>query len=441
MSVSPTSRWLAVLLLACASSVQAQAGDRIWGEVYTTSDEQYEGFIRWDRNEASWADILNGSKEIPEETYLAWLDALKGGERPMRFIDLMGYRVSWDEEDPDFPSSATSGIRFGHIAGLKATGADEVELTLRSGERVTLSGGSTDIGNLRELLVDDPEHGEIELEWTDLDRIVFLPVPEGARPASPRLYGTVEDRDGRQFIGWISWDLDEVLGTDVLDGEEDDGKDHEIEFSEIRAIEKSGFGARVTLVSGEALELDGTNDVDDGHRGVQISDPALGMIEVEWDDFARIDFQDPPPALGYDAYDGGHRLFGTVVSQAGDETRGRVRWDADEQWSWELLNGSSRGIRFSIDFGQIRRIERADPFGAFVTLVDGRTFELDDSNDVDWDNKGIFIERAPEDQADQPTDSSWQFVSWEDFLEVRFEHPTAPPHEDGVGPASPGRRP
>jgi len=26
-----------------------------------------------------------------------------------------------------------------------------------------------------------------------------------------------------------------------------------------------------------------------------------------------------------------------------------------------------------------------------VTLLDGRSFELEDSNDVDWDNKGILI--------------------------------------------------
>ena len=438
MSVPSTYRWLPLWLLVCASPIYAQQADRIWGQVHTTSDERYEGFIRWDRNEGGWADILHGSKEIPKETYEAWLDALKGGEKPVRTIDLMGYRVSWDEEDPDFPSIAASGIRFGHLVGLKATGADNVELILRTGERVELSGGSTDIGrSMRELVVDDPERGSVELEWRDLDRIVFSAAPSGVQPESRRLYGTVEDRSGRRFTGLVSWDLDEILKMDVLDGEDDGGKDWEIEFGDIRAIERTGRGARVTLASGEELDLSGTNDVDDGHRGVQISDPALGMVEVEWDEFVRIRFQDPPPAVGYDAYDGGHRLRGTVVTQSGEEVRGLVRWDADEQWSWELLNGRSEGVDFTIEFSQILGIERDDPSGASVTLLDGRIFRLDGSNDVDWDNKGIFIEPLPDDPLARAAESPWRFVSWDEFREVRFQHPVDHSEDEGAGRSGP----
>ena len=72
---------------------------------------------------------------------------------------------------------------------------------------------------------------------------------------------------------------------------------------------------------------------------------------------------------------------------------------------------------FKIELNQVSRIERGEAFGALVTLVDGRTFELDDSNDVDWDNKGIMV--APE-GADHSDASSWRVVPWDEFREIRF---------------------
>ena len=103
-------------LAALAGPLGAQDGDRIWGQIHTTSGDVYEGFIRWDRNEGSWVDILDGRKEIPEENYLAWLEAKDAEGPPRRTIDLLGYRISWEEADPDFPSTAASGIRFGQRA-------------------------------------------------------------------------------------------------------------------------------------------------------------------------------------------------------------------------------------------------------------------------------------------------------------------------------------
>ena len=64
--------------LGLSGPVWAQDGDRIWGQVHTKSGEVHEGFIRWDRNEGSWVDILDGSKEVPGENYLAWLESKVG---------------------------------------------------------------------------------------------------------------------------------------------------------------------------------------------------------------------------------------------------------------------------------------------------------------------------------------------------------------------------
>jgi hypothetical protein len=171
------------------------------------------------------------------------------------------------------------------------------------------------------------------------------------------------------------------------------------------------------LKNGLALELTGTNDVDEDNRGIQIADSAFGQIVLEWEQFRMIRFHEPDAPVTYDAFDGGRLLRGTVVTQAGEEIEGLIRWDADEAASWEFLDGQGEAGAFMIEMGQVRRIERAEAFGALVTLGDGRSFDLVDSNDVDWDNKGIMI--APED-ADQSDPSAWRVIRWDDFREARF---------------------
>jgi hypothetical protein len=400
-------------------SLQAQEVDRIWGQVETGAGRIYEGYIRWDRNEGSWVDLLNGSKEMSGDAESLWKE-LAGREDPRRdrSVEFLGIRISWD--DRSFPGSADSGIRFGHISRLVVLDDDAVELELKSGEWIKLEGGSTDLGDeIRELLVDDPNQGLIELRWRDLDEIRFGSAPNNQSPSEgTRLYGTVEDIYGDRYTGYVSWDLDEILTEDILDGEED-GRDREIPFGRISAIEKDLGRSRVTLTNGEEMTLSGSNDVDDGHRGVQISDPGLGMVEVEWDEFESVRFHAPDVHTGYDAFDGGHRLKGTVVTRDGEELTGWIRWDADEEFSWEILNGEDRDVVFDVEFGNIRLIERGSSQSALVTLLDGRILELEGSNDVSDDNKGIFVQV---DDSSQARDEGWVLIDWHDFREVRFEH-------------------
>lgn len=419
-------RWAFLCVMGLTLPVSAQDEHRIWGQVHTRSGDVHEGFIRWDRNEGSWVDILDGSKEIPEENYRAWLAANDAG-RAIRTIDLLGFRITWDEDDPDFPLTAGSGIRFGHLASLRVIERDRVELTLRSGELLEMEGGSTDLGrSMRELVVDVPGRDAVELRWRELDRVVFSAVPSGVRASARRLYGTVEDELGNQFTGYVSWDLDEILESDVLDGEAMEGGDErDIRFGDIASIERIRGGARVVLRDGAEVDLTGTNDVDRGNRGIQISDPGLGMVEVEWREFRMLRFHDADAVVDYDAFDGGRPLLGTVFTQSGEELDGMIRWDADEASSWEFLNGRADEVVFSIELGYVSRIVRGEAFGATVTLVDGRTFELDGSSDVDWDNKGIMVAPQGASGIDGPDgDTRWRLIPWEEFAEVRFRAAT-----------------
>jgi hypothetical protein len=416
--------WAMILAMGMGSDgVGAQDTDRIWGRVETVTGQAYEGFVRWDRNEGSWADVLDGSKPVRRSHYRLWIEAVEGEEvERIRTVELMGFRISWEESDPDFPSWASAGIRFGHLRELRVRGDDAALLILKTGQELELASSSSDLGGgMRELVVEDPEQGIVDLAWGDVDRIVFGLVSEAPRAAARRLHGTAEDRWGNRYTGYVSWDRDEILTSDVLDGE-DGGRDREIPFEQIAAIERGWGGARVTLVNGEEVVLDGSNDVGRGNRGVQISDPGIGVVHIPWDEFETIRFHEPDREWTYDDFDGVRRLQGTVRTRGGRTHTGAILWDADEEWSWEMLNGSFRDVEFDVEFGLIDRVERVSSHGARVTLRDGRVLELEDSNDVSEDNKGIFVAPGGVPPGLSLDELEWVLVTWDELDEVRFDH-------------------
>ena len=390
--------------------VQTDGGDRLFGRVVTTSGDVFEGYIRWDRNEGSWADILHGTKELPLGNMVEAEELGAPEHRARNELRFLGLKVSWDDEE-GWPEEASSGIRFGHLRSLEVIDDDRALLVLKSGEELVLESGSTDVGDdVRGIVVEDAARGDVELEWRDLELIDFSAATT-ATPTADRLYGTLRTAWGEEFTGFVAWDMDEILTSDVLDGEER-GRDREIQFGSIQAIEQDGrSGARVVLMGGEEIRLRGTNDVNDDNRGIVISDPGLGQVTVRWEEFEDLVFEPAPSPVGYDEYDGGKSLYGTVETRDGSTLTGFVRWDNDEEYSWEFLDGYYRDIELDVEFSQIDTIERATSRSSDVTLLDGRTFELGGSNDVDEDNKGLVV---------VTDDGKAEWVDWGDFRRVRF---------------------
>lgn len=407
---------LAAIVTLSLGLLQEAPADRLYGRVTTASGDVFEGYLRWDRNEGSWADLLDGTKELPWQNMrdaerLDWEHERRGRERS---VNILGLRISWTEGEDEYPASATSGIRFGHLRTLEAFRDDRVRLTLKSGQEIELKGGATDLGDaLRGLVVQDPERGRVELRWRDLDEIEFMEAPAGVEaPVAERLYGTLRTRSGLEFTGFVAWDLDEILTSDMLDGEER-GTEREIPFGRIAAIERAGSsGARVILENGEELTLRGSNDVDDGNRGIIISDPGLGHVSLDWDDFDQLRFHRAPGRDGsYASFDGGKALWGTVETEDGERHTGYIRWDNDEESTWEMLDGRNGEVDFDVEFGLIAEIWKLENWGSQVRLLDGRVFELEGSNDVDGDNKGIFVTFE---------DGETILVRWWDFAGVTF---------------------
>ena len=402
----------AILLAIGVGSILADNRDRIYGKIVTVDGDEFQGLIRWDKNEACWYDILNGNKELSRDAYRSERDRRRKYSDRGRSVELFGVRIGANT-NWDWSGSAQSGLRMGHIKRMEAVHDDEMLVTLKSGKEVELSGGSTDIGSdIREIIVEDASEGEIEFVWEDIDYIEFMPAPnEQTSRFGERLYGTLTTRRGDEYTGWVTWDVDEIFPDDILDGDEGRRK-RKIEFGKIKAIERySSSGATVFLASGDEVLLRESNDVDDSNRGIMIADLGFGQVRVPWDEFDRLEFKAPPSKPSYKDFDGGKELQGTVTTEDGESYTGMIRWDNDEEFSWELLDGEADGLEFDIEMGLIKNIEKRSRRRANVTVWDGRTFRLGDSNDVDDDNKGIYIHTSGGEDI---------YVDWEEFEKIEF---------------------
>ena len=348
--------------------------NRLYGTVHTRDGQALTGFLRWDRNEGSWADLLDATKF------------------------------------EDGQARSQSGIRFGHVAQIQAVGREMAIFTLRSGRQVGMTSRSSDLGSqLRALTVTGPT-GTIDLDWSDIGTVDFEAAPSYARPDESRLHGTLTTRSGLEFTGYITWDVDEVYTTDQLDGDYR-GEDYQIPFGAIHSIaRRSSQAADVRLNSGQEIVLSGSNDVNRQNRGISVSDPLLGEVKVDWRNFGNVIFHAPSEEVSLRSFHSDADLTGTVITESGDELRGRIIWDRDEGRSWEMLNARTEDAEAQIEFSRIDTIEKSSP-GARVTLRDGRTLEVYGSNDVDRENRGIVVD----------TGSQEYTVSWRDFKEARFD--------------------
>jgi hypothetical protein len=169
----------------------------------------------------------------------------------------------------------------------------------------------------------------------------------------------------------------------------------EISFAEVASIAReSRRSARIRLRNGGEQVLSDTNDVGSDFPGIEITDPSFGRVVVEWDEFVSLDFHprtEPPVAKAAFAHDA--RLRGTVVAQDGTHVSGSIRWDNDEEHSWDMLDARSGDVEIAIELGLVRSIERLDT-AARVMLLDGRVFMVEGTEelgDVGPSNRGVFV--------------------------------------------------
>ncbi len=158
---------------------------------------------------------------------------------------------------------------------------------------------------------------------------------------------------------------------------------------------------------GQPRVKDDGNDI--GEK-VQVMDPELGEISIDWKNIDRIEFLPTPSKLNQTF---GLPIYGTVEGMRREKYTGFIVWDNDERLLTDKLDGDSDDGDVSISFKDIASIEKRGR-GSFIVTKSGRELYLTGSNDVNDENRGVMVV--------VPEVGIVKF-SWDAFRKVTFTTP------------------
>lgn len=262
------SLWIRTIELLPAARLGA-APDRLHGTVRTRQGD-FTGFVQWDREECVGSDELDGHT-----------------------------------------AAGKLSLRFDTLRSIARRSRDSALVTLLDGREIVLSGNREVGQGNRGIYVDDRRYGRVLISWDAFERVDFSSGGSGPAygdfPPGRPLTGSVTTRAGRRLAGRLVYDLDESETTETLDAPSQ-GVDYTIPFGLIASIvppgreERGAQRARVTLHSGEELQLERTGDLGEGNAGMLIFvDGGQRPEYVPWTDVEQVDLDHPPamyPPLG-----------------------------------------------------------------------------------------------------------------------------------------------
>ncbi len=276
-----------------------------------------------------------------------------------------------------------------------------------------------------------------------------------AQEPSPFIYGEVETINGDTYKGPIRWGSDEVYWAEMfntvkatndfmkflskkeveeLNKQQGEGSSWlgidlgalsiwedrfsrtqhqlDLQFGDLKSVEPTSRSkARITLKNGVIFEASGSGYEDVG-GSVVIYDFELGEFAIRWDRIREVRFMAAPAGTksGF-----GEPIYGKVNAGRKGEFKGIIRWDSDERFLDEILNGKDRDGEKDIPFRSIKTITKKGN-GVDVVLQSGRDFYLTGSNDVNNENRGIIIFDPEVGQVTVP---------WRDFYDLEIIEPSA----------------
>ncbi len=404
-----------LILLSSFMPVYGQTDEGfIYGTITTIEDATYTGQLRWGKEEAFWTDHFNAGKE--ENENLDWLsrEQIAKLRRSHHSDRWSNWSIDWSDDDDDdwFVNKHLHQFvcQFGDMKSIEVTGRSRALVTMQNGDKIKVNGeGYNDIGT--KVRVMDDELGLVSIRWSEIDKVEFQATPAKlkTRMGVP-LFGEVVTTDG-SFTGFVQWDHDERLSEDKLDGDTDDG-DLSIPFGNIRKIVSRGSSCVVTMKSDRKFTLDDSNDVDRGNRGIIVTMEDGSRIDIPWDEFESVTFKDKyPTGKKYKDFANQTKLSGSVKTKDGKTHTGRIIYDLDEAYSYEIIQGKNDDLEYLIPLNAIKQITPRNYDNSYVVLKDGRKLLLGDAQDVSDRHDGILVFKGEDDAS---------YISWEDVEEVSF---------------------
>lgn len=398
---------LLFLLLTVAAHAQPAQG-LIYGKITLKNGATYQGQIRWDNEDALWDDVFSARKyERPSQNLLTKEEARRATGRSDDFK--FGFMKLWEDKSPEINFSFR--CQFGDLVSLTAGKKDVVRLGLKNGDVIKLKKGGG--GNLNDnIRIYDRMLGRLDLNFEEIQSIVFASAPTNySSPAGHPIYGQALTSMG-VYEGYITWDLEECLGKDLISGK-DQGVKVDINFEDIAELKAQKDGSLITLKSGRTIFLNDHDDVDRGNHGLMIRNLAFGKLIIKWEDFISISFLEPPVApRAYRDFKLPQLLKGSVYTKDGRRLQGQIVYDLDEIYSIEFLNGRKGKFEYYIPFEKVVKIKPQNDKFSTVHLKDGQQFLLGNHADVTGQNHGIVI-KLPNGQA--------QYLEWDSVKSIDFE--------------------
>jgi len=406
--------FLFIKLLCDALVLEAQNNNcDLYGSIMTVDSVVYTGAIRWNNEEMFLTDFFNSEKESnpylkylnPEKRQKAKVKSKKNYWSEFRLYNESNFDDSYSKYSRKFQ------CRFGDIKSIYVTGSESVHLELKTGKYIQLRGGSNDVGNKVWIL--DKELGLLKIAWDRIHEISFYSAPTNEEEHFGKpVYGKLISTKG-EFTGFIQWDHDERLQSDLLDARSVDGE-VSIAIKKIHFIQKLKDGCRVRLQSGRVLELNGKNDVNNNNRGIIVDIPGVGRVDFPWKHFLSLELLPVIDKIlvGMDQFPESKRLFGKIFTNSGEIYEGIIVYDLDEAMDSEVLNGFNDQIEFSIPFRNIKSIEPKAYNYCMVDLRTGQKLYLGDQIDVSDRNAGILVFTAT---------NEYSYFRWNEIQRIDFE--------------------
>jgi len=401
-----------IILLICFSAnypSRAQ-GDQgfIYGTIISTSGATYQGQIRWGKEEAYWNDIFNATKtstgenayqkHVQKKISKNWWENLDGGL----------LRI-WDDEYSSQVHQFT--CRFGDIKSITPQGEGKVWCEFKNGLEVPLQGGSNDFGT--SIIINDYELGVVKLRWSSIQKVEFEETPAKLEAKlGEALYGEIITSQ-EKFSGYVQWDKDERLDTDLIDGSTKNEK-LSLPFQKVACIENMGNKSQLKLMNDKSITMYGTNDVNSENRGIVVSVEQLGKVEIPWKIFKSVCFESGHGSSGpsYSSFEAPQRLFGEVKDLRGNQFEGLIIFDRDEKWDFEQLEGLFNEVKYVIPFRNIKTIIPKNEDFTYVLLRNGHKLILGKLQDVSSKNEGVVVITSNSDS---------NFIEWEQVDEINFD--------------------
>ncbi len=398
-----------IVLAFFSSSLFAQSAEEcIYGRITLTNGKQYDGQLRWGNEEATWSDLLEAYKDKPqiqEKIDVRGYEESRGNDNGL--FD-MGFMQLWENRDPK--SKFYFKCYFGQISRIDADDEKHATIYFKDNEKIELKRRGNDIGS--DITLFDDKLGKLQFEWENIKTIQFFEAPKRTvnQLGSP-VYGRLLTADGT-YEGYIVWGNQESFTKDPILGQSN-GTDVSIPFGDIVSLKPESEGSQVWTKNNKEFYLKGTSDVKLENHGVLVKTQKFGGIRIDWSDIVKIDFI--PPAFKLDSY---HQygppvnLDGVVETLDHKVYSGKLIYDLDETWDFEILDGKSGGVRYFLPFNLVSKVEPQNYNYSLVTLKDNSQKLLGESSDVCHRNNGILI---------WLTEQKTKYIPWDEVKRITFK--------------------